>query len=260
MIIIKTDKEIQALREGGAILADIMRELADMVEPGITTEELDALAEKRMRAEGDGPSFKGYKSDRRDPPFPTALCTSINHEVVHAPAVPGRKLNSGDIIKIDMGMWFGGMCTDMAATVPVGEVSPEIRRLMQITRESLHKGIKKAVAGAWVSDIGKVVDKHVRRYGYSTVKDLVGHGVGRAVHEDPRVPNFFDPTLRPVRLEKGMTIAIEPMVNLGTDVVRLKRDGWTIVTADGQPSAHFEETIAITGFGPERMTPLPNNV
>ncbi len=260
MIIIKTPDEIQALREGGAILADIMRELADMVEPGIGTEELDAYAEKRMCTEGDGPSFKGYKSDPSDPPFPCTLCTSINHEVVHGIPVPGRKLKEGDVLKIDMGMWYGGMCTDMAASIPVGEISPEYRRLLQATKESLFKGIKKAVAGAWVSEIGKAVDKHVRRYGYSTVKDLVGHGVGKEVHEEPRIPNFFDPSLEPIRLEKGMTIAIEPMVNMGTDAVRLMSDGWTIVTADGQPSGHFEETIAIGGYGPERMTPLPDNV
>jgi len=260
MIIIKTPEEIQALREGGAILADIMRELADMVEPGIGTDELDAYAEKRMRAEGDGPSFKGYKSDPSDPPFPCTLCTSINHEVVHGIAIPGRKLKEGDVLKIDMGMWYGGMCTDMAASIPVGEISPEYQKLLQVTKESLFKGIKKSVAGAWVSEIGKAVDKHVRRHGYSTVKDLVGHGVGKEVHEEPRIPNFFDPSLEPVRLEKGMTIAIEPMVNMGTDAVRLMPDGWTIVTADGQPSAHFEETIAIGGYGPERMTPLPDNV
>jgi methionyl aminopeptidase len=260
MILIKTAEEIQALREGGAIIADIMRELASMVEPGVTTDELDALAERRMRAEGDGPSFKGYKSDPSDPPFPCTLCTSINHEVVHGLAVPGRQVKDGDILKIDMGMWYDGMCTDMAATIPVGNVSKEVRWLMQTTKESLYKGIKKAVAGNWVSDIGKAVDKHVRQAGFSTVKDLVGHGVGREVHEDPRIPNFFDPGMKPVKLVPGMTIAIEPMVNVGTDAVRLMNDGWTIITADGELSAHFEETIVITEDGPERVTPLPSNV
>jgi methionyl aminopeptidase len=260
MILLKTKQEIEALREGGAILADIMRELADMVEPGIATDELDALAERRMRAEGDGPAFKGYKSDPGDPPFATSLCTSINREVVHAPATPGRKLKDGDILKIDMGMWLGGMCTDMAATIPVGEVSRETRHLMQVTKEALAIGIKRASAGSWVGDIGKAVDKHVRRNGYSTVKDLVGHGVGRYVHEDPPIPNFFDSALRPVKLVPNMTIAIEPMVNAGVDAVRLMPDGWTIVTADGKMSAHFEETIAILEDGILRVTPLPSNV
>jgi len=260
MILLKTAEEIQALREGGAILADIMRELANMVEPGVTTDELDALAERRMRAEGDGPSFKGYKSEPSDPPFPCTLCTSINHEVVHGLATPGRKLKDGDILKIDMGMWFNGMCTDMAATIPVGEVDKDILWLMQVTKEALAKGVRKAVVGNWVSDVGKAVDKHVRRNGFTTVKDLVGHGVGREVHEDPRIPNYFDPSLAPVKFEPGMTIAIEPMVNMGVDAVRLMPDGWTVVTADGKHSAHFEETLAITKEGTERMTPLPENV
>jgi methionyl aminopeptidase len=260
MIIIKTVSEIEALREGGAILADIMREIVSLVEPGITTDELDALAERRMRHEGDGPSFKGYRSTKSDPLFPSSLCTCINHEVVHAPAIPGRKLHEGDILKVDMGMWFGGMCTDMAATIPVGEIDPEIRRLLSVTKESLVIGLKKAVAGNWISDIGKAIDKNVKRAGFSTVKDLVGHGVGRYVHEEPCVPNYFDASLSPVKLIPGMTIAIEPMVNMGAEEVRLMSDGWTIVTADGKYSSQFEETVAITEDETIRVTPLPSNV
>jgi methionyl aminopeptidase len=260
MILLKTKIEIEALREGGAILADIMRELVDLVKPGITTAELDALAEQRMRAEGDGPSFKGYRSEPDDPPFTSTLCTCINQEVVHAPAIPGRKLKSGDILKIDMGMWFGGMCTDMAATIAVGTIDPETRRLIQVTKEALTIGISKTKTGGLVSDIGRAIDKYVRQSGFSTVKDLVGHGVGREVHEEPRIPNYFDPSLKPVKLIPGMTLAIEPMVNVGLSAVQIMPDGWTIVTADGCRSAHFEETLAITEDGVLRVTPLPKNV
>ncbi|MBU1916201.1 type I methionyl aminopeptidase, partial [Patescibacteria group bacterium] len=193
-------------------------------------------------------------------PFSSALCTCINQEVVHAPATPGRKLKSGDILKIDMGMWLAGMCTDMAATIIVGEVDTETKKLIQVTKEALAIGIRKSVAGGWVSDVGRAIDKHVQRHGFSTVKDLVGHGVGREVHEDPRIPNYFDPSLSPVKFIPGMTFAIEPMINAGVDAVRLMSDGWTIITADGRRSAHFEETLAITEDGTLRVTPLPDNV
>ncbi len=259
MIILKTPEEIEKIREGGAILSRILTELVDNVKPGVTTGELDALAEKRMREAGGEPSFKGYRTDPDVRPFASTVCTSINHEVVHAPATPSRVVKEGDILKLDIGLRYKGLCTDMAVTVPVGKVSGEALGLIEVTKESMLAGIAKARPGAWVSDIGKTVDKIVRKNGFSTVKDLVGHGVGHHVHEDPRIPNYFDPELDPVKIEPGMVLAIEPMVNEGEDEVRMKRDGWTVVTEDGSLSAHYEVTIAITEDGMEIMTPVPEN-
>lgn len=259
MIIFKTDEEIQKIREGGAILSRILTELVANVKPGVTTGELDALAEKRMREAGGEPSFKGYRTDPDVRPFASTVCTSINSEVVHAPATPSRAVKEGDILKLDIGLRYKGLCTDMAVTVPVGEVSEEALELIRVTKESMLAGIAKARPGAWVSDIGKTVDKIVRKNGYSTVKDLVGHGVGHHVHEDPRIPNYFDPELDPVKIKPGMVLAVEPMVNMGEDEVRMKRDGWTVVTEDGSLSAHYEVTIAITEDGMEIMTPVPEN-
>ncbi|HSD12621.1 MAG TPA: type I methionyl aminopeptidase [Patescibacteria group bacterium] len=259
MIILKTPEEIEKIREGGAILSRILTELVDNVKPGVTTGELDALAEKRMREAGGEPSFKGYRTDPDVRPFASTVCTSINNEVVHAPATPSRVVKEGDILKLDIGLRYKGLCTDMAVTVPVGMVSGEALGLIEVTKESMLAGIAKARPGAWVSDIGKTVDKIVRKNGFSTVKDLVGHGVGHHVHEDPRIPNYFDPELDPVKIESGMVLAIEPMVNMGEDEVRMKRDGWTVVTEDGSLSAHYEVTIAITEDGMEIMTPVPEN-
>lgn len=257
MIIFKSDKEIAAARECGRLLSGILGELVSRVAPGVTTGELDALAERRMREADGEPSFKGYKTPGDPVAFPSSVCTSINNEVVHAPADPSRPVKEGDLLKLDIGMRYGGMCTDMAVTVPVGAVSDDARRLIAATRESLMLGVGKCVRGGWISDIGKAVDKHVRRAGFTTVKDLVGHGVGKYVHEDPRIPNYFDPGLDPVKIEPGMLLAIEPMVNMGEEDVRILRDGWTIVTADRSKSAHFEVTLAVTEKGTEIVTPLP---
>lgn len=259
MITLKSDEEIGRIREGGIILSKILTELVAMAKPGITTGELDAVAESRMREVGGEPSFKGYRTDPDVRPFPSSVCTSINDEVVHAPATPSRVVEDGDLLKLDIGMRYKGLCTDMAVTVPVGEVSKEALELIRVTKESMLAGIAKAVPGNWVSDIGKVVDKMVRRNGFTTVKDLVGHGVGHHVHEDPRVPNYFDPELDPVKIEPGMVLAIEPMVNMGEDEVRMRRDGWTVVTEDGSLSAHYEVTIAVTESGMEILTPVPAN-
>jgi len=259
MLDLKTTKEIDSLRTGGAILSRVLTELVDMVRPGITTDEIDAYAERRIREEGGVPSFKGYKSSGDPRPFPSTVCTSIDHEVVHGPATPSRVLQEGSLFKMDIGMWYERLCTDMAVTVPVGSVSKEDLRLLRATKESLMIGIEKAVEGGWISDIGKAVDKHVRRQGFTTVKDLVGHGVGRKVHEDPRIPNYHDPGLEPVRIVRGMVLAIEPMVNAGEEDVHILPDGWTIITADGSRSAHFEATLAITADGTEVLTPVPEN-
>lgn len=260
MIIYKTKEEIAILREAGVITSEIMEAIVEAVKPGAKTGDIDEMAERLMLEAGGRPAFKGYGEPGDKVVFPTTLCASINHEVVHAPAIPSRELKAGDIFKVDMGMWLNGMCTDMAATIPVGEVDAESRKLMNVTKEALMIGVGKVRDGGWVSDVGKAVDKYVRRNGFSTVKDLVGHGVGRYVHEDPRIPNYFDPQLRPVRFKQGMTVAIEPMINIGTDQVRLLYDGWTIITADKQRSAHYEVTVAITEKGTEIMTPLPRNL
>ena len=260
MIFIKSDQEIDDIREGGKILSDILTELVSLVKPGVTTGELDTLAEKRMREAGGEPSFKNYRSDSHTPPFPSTVCTSINTEVVHAPADPSRPVREGDLLKLDIGLRYKGLCTDMAVTVGVGEISEEAKKLISVTKESMLLGVAKALPGGWISDIGKAVVKFVRNNKYSTVKDLVGHGVGKYVHEDPRIPNYFDREMDPVRIKKGMVLAIEPMVNVGDDEVRILPDGWTIVTADGALSAHFEVTIAINDTGYEIMTPVPKNV
>ncbi|MFA6603641.1 MAG: type I methionyl aminopeptidase [Patescibacteria group bacterium] len=255
MIDLKTGPEIEIIRAGGRILADILARLAAEAKPGVTTGELEALAQKLMRAAGGEPAFQGYRPEGSRTAFPTAICSSLNDEVVHGMALPSRPVASGDLLKLDVGLKYRGFFTDTALTVAVGEVAPERLKLLEATRASLNIGLKQVRPGAWVSDIGKAIDRHVRRLGYSTVKDLTGHGVGRAVHEEPPIPNYFDRSLEPVRLVPGMVIAIEPMVNAGRDEVRVKRDGWTIATADGQPSAHFEVTVAVTAKGLEILTP-----
>lgn len=257
MIYLKTPQEIEDIREGGHILSAILGELVQNVRPGVTTGELDALAEKRMREAGGEPSFKGYRTGGDVRPFNSSVCTSINGEVVHAPAHPSRPVQEGDVLKLDIGLRYKGLCTDMAVSVGVGEISAEARQLIDVTRESLLLGVEKCRRGAWISEIGKAVDKFVRRHGYSTVKDLVGHGVGKYVHEGPSIPNFFDRDLDPCRIEEGMVLAIEPMVNAGEDEVRMLKDKWTVVTADKALSAHWEMTVAITPNGTEIMTPLP---
>lgn len=251
-----SQEEVAILDEGGHLLSGILDEVAKMVSPEVTPKDLDAYAERRIREVGGEPSFLHYQTDRRDPPFPSTVCISLDEEVVHAPATP-RRLTEGTLVKLDIGMRYRGLCTDMACTVPVGRASREAAELIRVTREALLIAIEKCTVGNWVSDIGKAVDKHVRRHGFSTVKDLVGHGVGRHVHEEPRVPNYFDPSLRPVRLAPGMVLALEPMVNAGRDAVSVKDDEWTVVTRDGRRSAHFEATVALTEGGTRVLTPIP---
>ncbi|MDD5251955.1 MAG: type I methionyl aminopeptidase [Patescibacteria group bacterium] len=257
MIRLKTPQEIAILHEGGEILSRILDELLRTAKPGVTTGELEALACRRMAEAGGTPSFKGYRTSGDQRPFPTALCTSLDYEVVHGTALPPRRLKDGQLLKIDVGMRYKGLYTDMAATVPIGTVAQADLELLRATREALMIGIEKAIAGGWVSDIGKAVDKHIRRHGFTTVKAMVGHGVGHAVHEEPQVPNYLDRSFKPVRLAAGMVLALEPMVNFGDDEIGMLPDGWTIVTADGSNSAHFEATIAVTDKGPDILTPIP---
>lgn len=258
MITIKTKEEIAVMREGGNILASILAKLGDMVKPGITTEDLEKEANRLILAAGGRPAFKGYKVGSAKP-FPTALCTSINSAVVHGPAIPAKVLNEGDVIGIDIGMQYpakGGKYTDMAITVPVGEVDKKILNLLEATKKSLDMAISKVRAGAEIREIGMAVQRYVEARGYSVVRDLVGHGVGNEVHEAPQVPNFEIPkkSMDNIILKTGMTIAIEPMVNMGKYQVKNASDGFTIITADGSLSAHFEHTVAVTEDGCEVLT------
>lgn len=253
---LKTSDDIKRLREGGAILARILDEVAAMIKPGVSTQDLNGLAEKRIAEAGGRSSFKGYKPVWAETPFPTALCTSINNEVVHGLAIPPRILKDGDIVGIDCGLVYQDRFTDMARTIMVGTVSKELITLIRITEEALMKGIEMVQPGAKISDISKAVQKHVEDAGFSVVRELVGHGVGFAIHEEPQVPNFFDRRLPDATLQPGMVIAIEPMVNVGDWPVDTLADGWTIVTKDGSHSAHFEHTIAVTEDGYEILTTL----
>lgn len=248
MIILKSDREIGYLRDAGQIVAETFVEIKKAVKPGITTLELDQIAEKYIKSRGAIPAFKGYHG------FPGNICASVNEEVVHG--IPGlRKLKSGDNVSIDIGAVINGYNGDAAITVPVGEVDAEMEQLLKATEESLYKGIEQAMAGNRLSDISHAVQSHAEKYGYGVVRDYVGHGIGRNMHEDPQIPNYGSPGHGP-RLKSGMTLAIEPMINLGTYEVKALDDGWTVVTLDKKPSAHFEHSIAVTDNGPEILTKL----
>lgn len=255
-ISIYSDDEVAKIREGGAILSRILGELAAMVKPGITTAELDAHAEAEMRKVGGEGSFKGYKAGG-SVPFNGVVCTSINHEVVHGPPHPGRAVKEGDILKLDIGLRYKGLCTDMAITVPVGAVDPGVHKLIHTTRASLFAGVDTIKPGSIVRDIGRKVQAMCEKEGYGVVRDLAGHGVGHDVHEDPCIPNYDDPDLPRCVLKKGMVLAIEPMINMGSWEVELARDHWTYCAVDKKPSAHFEMTVAVTDDGYEILTPLP---
>jgi len=248
MIILKSDREIQYMREAGRILAITRAELEKAIVPGVRTRDLDRLAEDLIRKQGAIPAFLGYND------FPATLCTSVNNEVVHG--IPGpRRLEEGDIISIDFGVIYKGYFSDAAATFPVGTVSSEALRLIQVTREALEQGIEAAQPGRRLSDISHAVQTWVEKHRFSVVRDYVGHGIGRNLHEDPQIPNFGPPGQGPL-LRPGMTLAIEPMVNQGGYQVHTLDDHWTVVTDDGSLSAHFEETIAILENGPEILTRL----
>jgi len=248
MITLKSDSQVKLMREAGRIVAETHELLAKMIAPGVTTQELDKAAEDHIRRRGAVPAFKGYNG------FPASICASVNHEVVHG--IPGlRKLQSGDIISIDIGAVKNGYVGDSAVSHPVGTVASEKLKLLEVTKQSLMEGIKYAIPGNRLSDISHAVQTFVEKHGFSVVRDYVGHGIGREMHEEPQIPNFGRPGHGP-RLEKGMTLAVEPMVNMGTYKVRTLLDNWTVVTQDGQCSAHFEHTIAITQSGPEILTIL----
>ena len=246
MVILKAPWEIARMRVSNRIVAGALEALSQAVKPGITTLELDRIAEDFLRQEGALPAFKGYKD------YPFALCASVNEEVVHG--MPSdRALVEGDIVSLDMGAIVGGYYGDGAVTVPVGVVSPAAERLLRVTREALERGVGAAQRGARLGDISHAVQAHVERLGYSVVRTFVGHGIGRQLHEEPQIPNFGPPGRGPVLLT-GMVLAIEPMVNAGGAQVEILPDRWTAVTADRSLSAHFEHTVAITEDGPEVLT------
>lgn len=251
MILLKTKREIELIRESCKIVGEVLKLIGARVKPGVTTLELDKLAEEYIRTFGGLPAFKGYGSQKNNL-FPATLCTSIDSAVVHG--IPGKRmLKEGEIVSIDVGVKKDGYFGDGAWTFPVGEITAEKQRLLKVTEESLGKGIEKARAGNRVHDISFAVQSHVEANGFSVVRELVGHGVGKELHEPPNVPNFGKPGTGP-ELKNGMTLAIEPMVNFGGYQVNMESDGWTVVTRDGLPSAHFEHTIAIVEGKPEILT------
>ncbi len=253
---IYTQDEIAKLREGGALLSAILGELCAMVKPGVSTAELDRHAEKRMRDAGGEPSFKGYKAGGPTP-FNGTVCTSINDEVVHAPPHPGRVLKEGDIISLDIGLRYKGLCTDMAVSLPVGQVSERALKLIRVTKEALMAGVDVIRPGGRIREIGQAIQPVVERAGFGVVRALVGHGVGHHVHEEPSVPNYDDPDMPKVTMKEGMVLAIEPMVTMGSWEVDLESDDWTFTTDDGGLAAHWELTVAVAKDGYEILTPLP---
>lgn len=242
-IIIKTTDEICIMQEANQIVANILTELKNSVDVGISTWELDRIAEDSCIKFKARPAFKGYRG------FPGSLCLSINEEVVHGIPSRKKKLRKGDIISIDFGVIYKKYYGDSAVTLPVGNVTVEIAKLVSVTKESLEKGIAVARVGNRVGDISKTIQEYVENHGFSVVRQFVGHGIGTALHEAPEIPNFFQGE-RTARLLPGMVLAIEPMVNMGTHKVKVLRDGWTVITGDKKPSAHFEHTVAVTENGP----------
>jgi methionyl aminopeptidase len=254
VIVCRSRAELDRMRDAGRLVGEVLSELSAQVAPGITTAELDAMAEKRILAAGATPAFKGYHG------YPATICSSINEEVIHGIPSGRRQLIEGDIISIDVGAVLDGYFGDSAITLPVGKVSEDAARLLRVTEESLYKAIEVVKPGARVSDIGHAVQKHVEAFGFSVVREFVGHGIGQKMHEEPQVPNYGEPGRGP-RLTEGMVLAIEPMVNAGKPAVKVLSDGWTAVTRDGSLSAHFEHTVAVTADGPwiltAREVPVP---
>lgn len=249
MIICRSPEEIEKLARVNALVAQVLAELMRVVEPGISTLDLDQLAERRLREAGALPAFKGYHG------YPATICASVNEQVVHG--IPNaRPLTSGDIVSVDMGAKLGGFFGDSAVTVPVGTVTPEAQRLLDVTRASLDRALGAVKPGNRVQDIGAAVQQHVEAHGFSVVREFVGHGIGTALHEEPQIPNYGTPG-RGARLAEGMVLAIEPMVNAGKPAVKVLNDGWTAVTKDGSLSAHFEHTVVVTAEGCRILTLRP---
>jgi methionyl aminopeptidase len=254
---LKGASELATMRKAGQIVWEILTEMAQLAQPGTNTAEIDRLAEARIHEKGAVSAFKGYKGGG-SVAFPSCVCISINQEVVHGIPSKQRILREGDIVSLDFGVSFEGYFGDSAITVPVGKVSAEAERLIRVTREAMHRGIAQTRPGNRLHDIGHAVQAHVEANGFSVVRDFVGHGIGRKMHEAPQVPNYGRPGTG-LRLRTGMVLAIEPMVNAGAEDVALLSDGWTAVTADGQLSAHFEHSVAVGTEGPDILT-LPAGI
>ena len=250
MVTIKSEREIQLMREAGQVLAKVHKELEAYVKPGLSTADVDAKCEKLIRSMGAVPSFKGYAG------FPASACVSVNEEVIHGIPSRERRIEEGDIVSIDTGVIYKGWQSDAARTHAVGEIDPELKLLIERTRESFFRGIRAAVPGGRVNDIGAAVEDYLIEFGYGIVEDYVGHGIGKEMHEDPEVPNYTCER-RGVKLQKNMTLAVEPMINLGTWEVEVLSNEWTVVTLDRAPSAHYENTILIADGGPEVLSLLP---
>ena len=247
MIVCRSAAELEQMREAGRLVGEVLTELSSVVAPGVSTADLDALAEKRIRQAGATPAFKGYHG------YPATICASVNDEVIHGIPSSKRVLSDGDVISIDVGAALNGYYGDSAVTLPVGRISDAAAMLLRVTEESLFKAIDAARPGNRVSDVGHAVQAHVEAFGFSVVREFVGHGIGQKMHEEPQVPNYGQPGHGP-RLAEGMVLAIEPMVNAGAPAVKVLADGWTAVTRDGSVSAHFEHTVAVTAGEPWILT------
>jgi methionyl aminopeptidase len=247
VIVCRSAAELDRMREAGRLVGEILAQLSAMVAPGVTTADLDEVAERRIRAAGAIPAFKGYHG------YPATICASVNEEVIHGIPSGRRVLNEGDVVSVDVGAMLDGYYGDSAVTLPVGHVSEQAAMLLRVTEEALYKAIDKVKVGGRVSDIGHAVQQHVEAYGFSVVREFVGHGIGQRMHEEPQIPNYGEPGRGP-RLAEGMVLAIEPMVNAGKPAVKVLADGWTAVTRDNSLSAHFEHTVAVTAAGPRILT------
>jgi methionyl aminopeptidase len=251
MIVLKSPTDLAVMRRAGRVAALALQAVVEAVRPGVTTRELDRIAEDRIRQLGGEPAFLGYRG------FPASICTSMNDEVVHG--IPGRhRLREGEIISLDLGVVIEGFHGDIAVTIPVGRVPDDVARLLQVTAEALEEGIRAIRPGGHLGDVGAAIQQYVEERGFSVVRDFAGHGIGRRLHEDPQIPNFGRAG-NGVLLRPGMTLAIEPMVNLGTSEVVMDADGWTVRTRDHKPSAHFEHTVAVGEEGPVVLTGLPTD-
>ena len=254
MIKLKTPEELKLMRIAGRVTAEVLDIMREAVRPGISTGELDRLAEEHIRRNNGIPAFKNYRPMASMTPFPGTICASINEEVVHGIPQFSRILQEGDIISIDVGAYVNGWCGDAACTYPVGEISPERKKLLEVTEESLNRAISQALAGNTLGDIGHAVEGYVKPLGFGVVRDYTGHGIGSKMHEAPQIPNYGRAG-QGMTLKAGMTIAIEPMIMSGREKVKTGGNGWTVSTVDGSDAAHFERSVAILDDGPEILTP-----
>jgi len=254
MIIRKNRAELEQMRKSGLLVWQILNELAKMVDEGVTTQDLEVAAEKMMKDAGAKPAFKGYYTQAAGSKYPFVLCTSVNEQIVHGMPSPKTKLKKGDVVSIDTGVQLNGYYGDSAITVPVGEINDSLKRLLAVTKESLELAIDKARPGNRLFDICGTVEQHVVKNGFSVVREMVGHGIGTKLHEEPQIPNYVDRRNENPRLREGMVLAIEPMVNAGGPDMRVLSDKWTAVTKDGSCSAHFEHCVAVTSEGPWVLT------